>query len=239
VESSIRFAFLQEPPFCYREGSGVVAGCDVDLARHVLAAAGHGVLDPVEATFAELLPGLDDGRWSMTTGLFVTDERRDIATFSRPIWALSDGLLIVEGMRDRIKGYRSIAADGRLKLVVVRGQVQRETALRNGVPDARMLIVETQAEAAQAVIDRRADAYASVAMAHHGLLARMRETGLAVATAADDEAPPAFGAFAFSKGNAKLLSDVNAGLDAFLGSAEHRSLLSAYGFLAEEISRVC
>ena len=51
----------------------------------------------VETEFANLLPGLADGRWQMTTGLFATAERRQIASFSRPIWALADGLLVRKG----------------------------------------------------------------------------------------------------------------------------------------------
>lgn len=54
-------AFLQEPPFCFRDGDGVVRGCDVALAQAVLAMAGGGTFEPVEAEFAQLLSGLLDG----------------------------------------------------------------------------------------------------------------------------------------------------------------------------------
>lgn len=124
----LRFAYLVEPPFCYRTPDGKVAGCDVELARHVSAAIGIGSFLPIEAEFAELLPGADADRWDMTTGLFVTDERRRLALFNRPIWALPDGLLVPADLSDRIGGYRTIAADTALKLAVVAGQVQHNTA---------------------------------------------------------------------------------------------------------------
>src|SRR5262245_24648406 len=47
------FAYLEEPPFCFRDGDGVVRGCDVELAQAVLAMAGGGAFDPVEAEFAQ------------------------------------------------------------------------------------------------------------------------------------------------------------------------------------------
>ncbi|MBV8661504.1 MAG: transporter substrate-binding domain-containing protein, partial [Hyphomicrobiales bacterium] len=75
-EPALRFAFLIEPPFCFRTEDGAVTGCDVEVARHVLRAVGVGSPAMVETEFAELLPGLADGRWDMTTGLFVTSERQ-------------------------------------------------------------------------------------------------------------------------------------------------------------------
>lgn len=97
----MRFAYLIEPPFNSVNAKGRVTGCDVELARHVFDALGIAEFDLVGTEFSELLPGLADGRWRMTTGLFGTRERRAFAQFSRPIWALSDGLLIRPGTRTR------------------------------------------------------------------------------------------------------------------------------------------
>ncbi len=65
----------------------------------------------METEFAELLPGVAAGRWRMTTGLFATEERTKIAIFSRPIWALADGLLVRKGNPKSLTGYRAIASD--------------------------------------------------------------------------------------------------------------------------------
>ncbi|WP_348528988.1 transporter substrate-binding domain-containing protein [Mesorhizobium australicum] len=92
-----KFAYLIEPPFNYRDADGTVTGCDVALARTVLGMVGLHDVEMVETEFAHLLPALSEGRWQMTTGLFATEERRWIAAFSRPIWALPDGLLVRKG----------------------------------------------------------------------------------------------------------------------------------------------
>lgn len=102
----MKFGFLIEPPFNYRLDDGTVTGCDVELAKTVVAALGDAEFQPIETSFAELLPGVADGRWRMTTGLFAIEERKKKAAFSRPIWALSDGLLVRSG---NSKGLRVIA----------------------------------------------------------------------------------------------------------------------------------
>lgn len=63
----------------------------------------------------------------MTTGLFVTPERQRVAIFSRPIWSLSDGLLVRRGNPARITGYRSLAAQG-LRLGAIGADPARDGA---------------------------------------------------------------------------------------------------------------
>ncbi|WP_245457280.1 transporter substrate-binding domain-containing protein, partial [Mesorhizobium sp. M1A.F.Ca.IN.022.04.1.1] len=78
----MRFAFLQEPPFCFTDASGKVGGCDAMLAEKIFAMSETTAFTPVETEFAELLPGLADGRWDMTTGLFISEERSKLVDFS-------------------------------------------------------------------------------------------------------------------------------------------------------------
>jgi ABC-type amino acid transport substrate-binding protein len=81
--AEIRFAFLIEPPFCYRASDGAVTGCDVEVARHCLHAVGVETIVFLETEFPELLPGLADGRWDMTTGLFAGDSPISAVRFGR------------------------------------------------------------------------------------------------------------------------------------------------------------
>ena len=90
----MRFAYLIEPPFNFRAENGEVTGCDVELAKYINDELGLGTFVPIEAEFADLLPGVKTGTWDMTTGLFATSERKKTAAFSKPIWALPDGLLV-------------------------------------------------------------------------------------------------------------------------------------------------
>ena len=233
-----RFAFLIEPPFNDRMSDGTVTGCDVELARTVLAMAGAEGFQPVETEFAQLLPGLADGRWRMTTGLFATAERRRLAAFSRPIWALPDGLLVRKGNSLRLTGYRSLARAPGSILAAVRDQIQHRSAIELGVPEDRMLVFETYADAVEAVRNGRAQAYASVARAHGGFIERSGAPDLEVVAVGADEKQPAFGAFAFNLADDALRQAVDEALGAYLGSLQHRAMMQRYGFRGAEIDLV-
>lgn len=229
----MKFAYLIERPFNYRDATGIVTGCDVELARHVLAELGE-TFEPVEAEFAELLPGLSQGRWRMTTGLFATAERKRHALFSRPIWALPDGLLVLRGNPFGLTGYRSAAATG-IRVAAIRDQVQHRAAMDFGIGDDRLLIFDTYEQAVHAVLAGAADAYASVARAHAGYLTQHPGLALDVITVPSVEKPPARGSFGFALDHAALCRSVDTALERFIGTPEHRALMARFGFDDAEI----
>lgn len=234
----MKFAYLIEPPFNRKRNDGTVTGCDVELARVVFEAVGAGPFEPVETEFADLLPGVAEGRWRMTTGLFATEERRQLASFSRPVWALPDGLLVAAGNPLALSGYKSLATSGTAMLAVIRDQFQHRSAVEFGVPEHRIMIFETYTEACHAVRDGKADAYASVARAHTGFLEQHPELGLDVVMVPASEKQPAFGSFAFSKQDDELRQQVDAVLADYLGSPEHRAMMAGFGFSDDEIDLV-
>jgi polar amino acid transport system substrate-binding protein len=234
----IAFAYLIEPPFNYRDHDGTITGCDIELARTVLGMMGFLDIELIEAEFAQLLPGLQNGRWRMTTGLFATEERRHLAAFSRPIWALPDGLLVTKGNPFGLTGYRTVARTGACMLAVVRDQIQHRTAVEFDVPDERIRIFETYGEAAGAVLDGRAAAYASVARAHGGFIEQGDDLPLEVVTLGAEEREPAVGCFGFSKSDDGFMRAIDDALAAYLGSREHRSMMSRFGFSEAEIELI-
>lgn len=202
----MRFAWIDERPFNY-EVDDVVTGCDVELARRVFAALGHS-FEPIHATFGELLPGLRQDRWDVTTGMFVTSEREGHAFFTRPIWSLRDGLLVAHANR-YITGYTALARE-RLKVAVLAGQVQRDHALRLGVDPADLVEFGTYVEAAAAVLDGRVAAYASVALAHEEHLSTLPDhehRRIACVPIPSGEAAPALGAFACASEEIRVALD--------------------------------
>ncbi len=231
----MKLAYLIEPPFNFRDNAGKVIGCDIEVAEHVLQELGHGPVELIEAAFAELLPGVATGRWRMTTGLFGTEERRKIASFSRPVWALPDGLLVKKGNPLQIAGYRSIAGNPDCIVAIVRDQFQHRTAVEFAVPGNRIAIFDTYAEAAVAVRDGCADAYASVARAHSGFMAQNPSWALEVVAIPLSEKAPAFGSFAFGPSDIELIDAVDEVLARYLGSPAHRETMSGYGFSGYEI----
>lgn len=234
----MKFAYLIEPPFNHRTPEGTVTGTDVELAKIVVRELGLGEFEPVETEFAELLPGVAEGRWRMTTGLFSTDERRELAMFSRPIWGLPDGLLVKAGNPKGLSGYKSVAQQNNCRLAVIRDQFQHRSAIEFGVSDENIKIFQTYTDAANSVLNGDVDAYASVGRAHTGYIEVSNESRLEVVTVSSAEKQPAFGSFAFSKQDSELCEDVNRILRSYLGSAKHREMMMSFGFSNTEIDLV-
>jgi polar amino acid transport system substrate-binding protein len=234
---TIVFAYLDEPPFCAPAADGPV-GCDVEVAFAVLRAIEIEHIETKLVTFAELLPGVASGAWHINTPLFVTEERARLVDFSRPVWSLADGLMVQAGSPKRLTSYRALAAHADARLAVVEGQVQEHRALAAGLAPARVLRVATQPEAVAAVRDGRADAYASVAMAHRGFLRAAPDARLEVVDFGADGGAAAEGAYSFAKSNAALKRAFDGVLQRFLGSPEHRAIMRRYDFSDADIDRV-
>jgi len=234
----MKFAYLIEPPFNYKKLNGEVTGTDVELAKFIIDELNLGDFESIEAEFADLLPGVASGRWRMTTGLFATDERKQTASFSIPIWALPDGLLVSAGNPRNLSGYRSIAEQEDCTLAVIRDQIQHRSAVDFGVPESRLSIFDTYTEAANAVITKTVDAYASVGRAHAGYIELNDEARVEVVTVPGTEKQPAFGSFAFSKQDEALRQDVNRVLRTHYGSKPHREMMYSFGFSDAEIDIV-
>ncbi|MEO0618871.1 MAG: transporter substrate-binding domain-containing protein [Pseudomonadota bacterium] len=232
---TLKFAYIIEPPFNDRTPDGSVIGCDVELACTILRDRLGMSTELVETEFAELIPGLAQGRWDMTTAMFATPARQTEACFSRPIWALTDGLLVAGDNPLALEGYRSVAHTPQARLAVLHGQEQRSTAQNHGVSDDQLVQFESYRDAAEAVRAGTVDAYASVARAHAGFLATRTDWALDIVAVPQSEKPPAFGSFVFARQNTALRDAVNRELDAFLGSTRHREMVAVYGFTDTDV----
>ena len=228
---SIVVAVLDEPPFCWFDADGGVHGCDVEVAQIVLRAAGFADVRFQLAQFEELIPGVLADRWQLNTGMFVTDERRAVVRFTRPIWSVPDGLVVRAEDVGRFQSYLDLAVDGGARLAVVVGQVQGDSARAAGLPHQRMVQVPTQNEAVRAVLDKVADAAASTAIGNRALVQRMADPRLAAVelTTTTGVAAPA-GAFSMHPANAALAEVLDAQLAVLLGSARHQEIRQRYGF---------
>lgn len=234
----VLFAYIDEPPFATPLPDGAARGCDVDLALTGLRAIGVRAIELRLTTFAELLPGVASGRWTMSTPVFVSAERQGIVSFSRPVWALADGFVVPAGNPCGITSYRTIAK-GRRKLALVAGQIQRNNALAAGVTADELVEFATQHEALQAVRDGLADAYASTAVGNRTVLAQSRLGELMGVDAQDDfcRTPP-IGAFSFAHASVDLRRAFDEFLVDYVGSSEHRERMLCNGLTRNEIDPI-
>lgn len=232
----VTFAYIDEPPFARPLPDGSAAGCDVELALTGLRAIGVRRVDTRLTTFAELLPGVASGRWTMNTPLFISAERTRLVSFSRPVWALRDGFVVRVGNPRGVSSYQGIAA-ARLVLALISGQIQRQSALAAGVQPAQIVEFSTQHDALQAVREGRADAYASTALGNRTVVRQAQDLASVDATDGLGHAPP-LGAFSFSHESSELRSAFDAFLQRHLGSPEHRERMAPHGLTRAEIDPV-
>jgi len=234
-------AYIEEPPFGWTHADRSATGADIELADSVLRAIGVTHVEHRLTTFAELLPGVQNGRWDMNVPLFVTPERMAKVEFSVPVWAIGDGFLVRSGNPKALNSYESVArcADARLGVIV--GQVQHVSAQAKGVRDEQILLFKGQAQAIAAVEAGEIDAYASTALGNRIVaerlgLARVEAVAHESGTGVDKQAP--VGAFSFGKGNRALVDAVNRQLRVYLGSAGHRQSMARFGLTEREIDPV-
>jgi polar amino acid transport system substrate-binding protein len=239
LPDTVVLAILDEPPFCWLEPSGSAMGCDVEVVTTVLRRAGIASVSVRQVTFAELIPGLVAGRWHLNTGMFITDARRRQVRFTRPVWAVPDGLIVRGADVGRFTSYSNFGFDADARLGVVVGQVQGDSARQAGVPDERLISFATQDDAVQAVRRGEIDAAASTAIGNRALIARMADPGLVAvdvrARADGGRQPVPVGAFSLSLEEAALAAALDAQLAVFLGSPQHRAIMTRYGFTDHDV----
>ena len=76
------------------------------------------------------------------------------------------------------------------------------------------------------------------ARAHTGFLERHPELDLECIAVPAHEKPPAFGSFGFARSDTELRASVDAILNAYIGSDQHRAMMAAFGFSDAEIDLV-
>lgn len=232
----VRVAYVEEPPFYATGSDGSATGADVELAQVVLDAIGVRAVEFVPTTFGELLPGVRSGRWEMNVPIFITDERAKDVAFSRPVWTLLDAFVVQKGNPKALTGYRAVAESADARLGVIPGQVQLEAAHAAGVPQSRVMSFADQPAAVRAVVSGRIDAFAATAVGNRSITDAHPELESVTLEPGPGGAP--FGAFSFGLDNQQLRAAVNAELDTYLGSDDHRSRMAKYGIGASEIDGV-
>jgi polar amino acid transport system substrate-binding protein len=234
----ITVAYIEEPPFGWKELERAATGADIDLANAVLRAIGITQIEHHLTTFSELLPGVEAGRWDMNVPLFVTPERATKVAFSLPVWAIGDGFLVRAGNPKALNSYSALAQRDEARLGIIAGQVQHQTAMASGVSRGQIVIFERQADAIQAVLSGEIDAYASTALGNRILVNRvgglMLESVEHKQGESDMQHIP-LGAFSFGLTNHGLLNAVNKQLRFYLGSPDHRARMANFGLTDKEI----
>jgi len=144
-------------PFEYRTEDGEYTGFDIDLAR--LIAEELGVKLRIEnMKFAGLIPSLDTGRIDIImSGMTATDERRKSIAFSAPYFLTGLCLLVNTERADDVTDWKALNDPSRT--VVVKTATTSDTFVRENLPKAKRVTLETENDCALEVATGRADAF--------------------------------------------------------------------------------
>lgn len=126
-----------------------------------------------------------------------------------------------------------------VRLGIVRGQVQHQSALQAAVPAARISEFATQEQAIEALLARHIDGYMSTALGNRTFVQRLGHPNLrALAFPVDPGGTSPVGGFSFARNQGPLRDRFDAFLAGYLGSAVHREAMARQGLSNLEIDPI-
>lgn len=241
-EGVVRIGYANEAPYAYvDEKTGRLTGEAPEIARVVLQQMGVERVEGVLTEFGSLIPGLKAKRFDIiAAGMYVLPKRcREIA-FTNPTYKIGEAFLVEAGNPLGLHSYEDVAAHSKARLGVVAGAVELAYARATGIPDERIAVLPDAPSAVAAVQAGRIDAYAGTALTIQDMLSKARDSGLERASpftdpVIEDKAVIGYGAFGIRKDDKTLLEAFNSQLNAFIGSEQHRALISPFGFSEAEL----
>lgn len=245
AQSAIRLGIANEPPYGYLDtASGRVTGEAPEIGRAVLTRIGVKRIEVVTTEFRSLIPGLRAGRFDViAAGMYVTPDRCEQVLFSRPTYRIGEALLVRRGNPKRLHAYADVARAPDAIIGIVAGSIETTYAEAASIPAARISRLKEASSAVDALRAGHIDAYAGTALTVQGLLDKTHAHDLERAEpfaqpVIDGAEAWGYGAFAFRKRDRALRDAWNLVLDAYLGSAEHLSLVRPFGFTERELPDV-
>lgn len=241
-EGVVRIGYANEAPYAYfDEKTGRLTGEAPEIARVVLEQMGVERVEGVLTEFSSLIPGLKAKRFDIiAAGMYVLPKRcREIA-FTEPTYKIGEAFLVKEGNPLDLHSYEGVAAHSKARLGVVAGAVELAYARASRIPEERIAVLPDAPSAVAAVQAGRIDAYAGTALTIQDMLNKARDSGVERASPFTDpviegKAVIGYGAFGIRKEDKGLLNAFNSRLEAFIGSEQHRDLVSAFGFTEAEL----
>lgn len=243
-EESIRIGFADEAPFAYLDTQrNRATGEAPEVARVILRRLGIEKVEGVLTQFGSLIPGLQAGRFDIiAAGMYILPQRCERIAFSNPTYAIGQAFIVKQGNPLGLHSYEDMARHPEAKLGVVAGAVERGYARALGIPDERVVVFPSAANALAGVEAGRVDAYAATALTVRDLLGKA-EVGNTWVERADPFRQPVidgkpaigYGGFGFRKSDRDLVEAFNRELETFIGTQEHLQLVARFGFTQADL----
>lgn len=230
----IRIAIADEEPYGYMDDNGDARGPGPDVARHVLGEIGIDDIEWVVTSFGDLIPGLQEGRFDMAAAeMAILPERCEKVIYSEPNTTYGEGLLVLTGNPHGLRFYSDFAKRNDLKVAILKGANQRGYLTKLGVPEEKIVPIEQNQDAIEAITSGEVAAYAATSLTVAGLAEGSDEVQPSlnfVDPVIDGKEVRGWGAFAFNKNSKELRDAVSEVLVPYKFTDEWEERLLNYGF---------
>lgn len=225
----VRAGYAQEPPFAFGRTDGIVDGESPAALRAALRVMEVDSVRWVRLDFDDLLDALDLGRVDVVaSGIFVTPEWSERIRFSRPTACARAALAFRSGTPPP-RGLEEFSTETGGRIAVVYGTVEHQATQRLSTSADQVVAVPDLATGLTALRNGSVRALALTAPTLRRVVDRDSVLEMVVYDPPFEVAELVSGcsALAFRKGDAGLAAAVDRGLDAYVGSPEHTSLLDS------------
>lgn len=153
----IRIGFAHEIPWAYPGDKSEPLGFANALTLGVLKSMGNTNIEPVVTDWGGLIPGLQADRFDIITGgMYITGKRCKNVSFAEPMGKFGDSFIVKKGNPKGIQNYQDIKQKD-ATMVTVSGFVNVDAALKEGIPESKIMQVPSLTEVLAAVRAGRAD----------------------------------------------------------------------------------
>lgn len=223
---AIRIGFAHEIPWAYPGEGNEPLGFANALALGVLESMGYTNIEPVVTDWGGLIPGLQAARFDIITGgMFITGARCANVAFAEPMGKFGNSFIVQKGNPHEIQTYQDIKEKD-VTMVTVSGFVNVDEALREGVPESKIMQVPSLTELLAAVRAGRAEVGAGNDFAMRELASNAPEEIEATDTTALPDWTNNWVAIAFKNEDQDFLKAFNEAQAKYLGTPE---MLEAVG----------
>ncbi len=238
----VRIGFANEAPYAYVDSkTGKLTGEAPEIARVVLKRLGVNEVKGVLTEFGSLIPGLKANRFDIiAAGMYITKPRCKQVAFSNPTYSIGEAFVVQKGNPRNLHSYEDVAKNQRARLGVVTGAIERDYAIKTGVPSQRLRVLPDAPSALEAVAAGRIDAYGGTSLTVNDLLrkannARLERAAPFTDPIIDGESIRGYGAYGFRPADKALVAAFNRELEQFIGSPEHLELVKQFGLTQTEL----
>jgi polar amino acid transport system substrate-binding protein len=153
-------------PYGYKQIDGTFTGEQVEVVEYVLGQMGIDNIDYKVMDFGALIPGMVAGRLDMAAaGIYIRPKRCEAVLFSQPTFGQGAAYLVKKGNPKGLYNFKDIANTDGAVLAVLAGGTEYTLALKDGVPEDKLMQISDKAAGIAAVVAGRADGFALSALA--------------------------------------------------------------------------